>query len=139
MSRARTEWLNVYRPTFSRALNSYVINGFFARELEADDFEFLEQVKLRGIANGSVPSYSAGTEEELAYWQLPYEMDTSVPQRFGPVETRGVGETPEQREQRRAAWRAKIARRDADKAEALAELAREEQAWREAQRGRRVF
>jgi hypothetical protein len=129
-----------YRPTFYRHLHNLTINGFYARELDADDHAFLERVKVRGIANGDLPNVNTVLVEELDFWHLPYTVDRSIKRRAGPVPLR-VGETPERREARlrsTAEWHKRRAERERDNAIAAAELAREKREWEEAEVRRRV-
>lgn len=119
-----------YRTSFSRHIYSVLINGFMARELDADDHEFLEQVRVRGIANGELPNTSLASMEELEFWQLPYVEAPEVERRQGPMPTRGTRpvETLEQRQLRFArtnAWHARREIRKAERAIADAEMARE--------------
>lgn len=88
-----------YYTSYSRALCSYVNNGFFSRDLDADDIAFIEHVRERG----SVPCGSLGflvptqcthsddvlhrvvLEEEVEFWRLPYAVNQSIARRHGPV------------------------------------------------------
>ena len=128
----------IYRPNFYRHLHHLTISGFYTRELDADDFEFLEQVKTRGIANGTLPCTNTVLLEELEYWHLPYAIDWTIKRTHGPVPTRGKGETPESKAIRIAAWKARNAERLANKAISEAEMEREQAEW-EAARARRKW
>jgi hypothetical protein len=128
-----------YRPSFSRHLHSLVVNGFFARDLDADDHEFLEYVKVHGIANGSLPNSSAVLLEELEFWHLPYTIAPNVERRIGRRPR--TPETPEQRELRKVLADARQARRvirENEKAIAEAELEREQQEWEKAAEMRKM-
>ena len=128
-----------YRTSYSRALHSLAISGFYARELDADDFEFLEYVKTRGIANGSLPNTSAVLLEELEFWHLPYTIAPDVERRIGRRPPRV--ETDEERERRKARtnrWHAQRIIRENERAIAAAELAREQREWKAAQTKRKV-
>lgn len=125
-----------YRPSFTRHLHGLAISGFYARGLDADDFAFLESVRTKGIANGSLPGNSAVLIEELDFWNTPYALDSTVERKVGPVSmySRIIG-TPEQLDLRRARSRAFQARRtikEQYKAMADAELAREQREWQKA-------
>ena len=128
----------IYRPKFYRHLHNLTVSGFYTRELDADDFEFLEQVKTRGIANGTLPCTNTVLLEELEYWHLPYAIDWTIKRTHGPVPTRGKGETPELKAIRIAAWKARNAERLANKAISEAEMEREQAQW-EADRARRKW
>lgn len=128
--------LRYYQPKFARHLHHLAINGFFARELDADDHQFLEQVKVRGIANGTLPNTSTGLFEELEFWRFPYTVAPGIERRAGPVER--YRETPEARELRLQRWRAHRAQQAAWKAEAAAELERERKEWVKAKANRKV-
>lgn len=133
---------NIYRPSFLKHLHNLVINGFWARDLDADDHEFLEYVKLRGIANGDVPMASMPSLEELEFWHFPYTVSPGVERKAGPVPVRErPPETAEQREQRLARssrWYAQRAIRRHEKAIADAELVRETAAWEAAKENRKL-
>jgi hypothetical protein len=122
-----------YRTSFSRHIYSVLLNGFMARELDADDHEFLEQVRVKGIANGELPNTSLASVEELEFWQLPYDVAPDVERRPGPVALRERPiETPEQIAYRRArtnAWHARRTIREQERAIAKAELERETAEW----------
>jgi hypothetical protein len=115
-----------YRTTWSRHLHNLVISGFYARDLDADDFAFLEHVRKCGSANGSLPGSGAVLLEELEFWNLPYTLAPDVTRRVGPV-PRPVP-TPEERAIRQArysVWHAKRVIRENERAIAEAELERE--------------
>jgi len=130
-----------YRTSYSKALFSYVNSGFFARDLDADDHEFLEYVKVRGIANGSLPNTSIVSLEEIEFWDLPYSEAPGVERKAGPVPIRVRPiESPMQRAMRLArtnAWHARRTIRAEERAIAAAELEREQKAWEEANERRR--
>lgn len=44
-----------YRSAFAKHLYNLSINGFYSRDLDAEDFAFIEHVRQTGSANGSVP------------------------------------------------------------------------------------
>jgi hypothetical protein len=67
-----------YRTSLSRHLHNVVVNGFWQRDLDADDHEFLEYVRARGIANGSLPNTGVVLLEELAFWHLPYTIAPDI-------------------------------------------------------------
>ena len=130
----------VYRNSFSKHLYNLAISDFYARELDADDHEFLEQVRSRGIANGSLPNTNTVLIEELEFWHLPYAIAPDIERRAGPAPRRAP-ETPEHRAMRQArsnAWHARRALREHDKAIAAAELAREQREWEEANENRKL-
>jgi hypothetical protein len=132
-------WTPYYKPTFYRHLNHLVINGFYARDLDADDHAFIEGVKTRGIANGSLPNSSAVLIEELGFWHLPYAVAPGIERRVGRPPP--IKETPEQRELRQARvsrWHAQRTIRKQEREIAAAELAREEREQAEAIRRRKV-
>lgn len=133
-----SSYLNVYTPTFARHLHHLAVSDFYARELDADDHEFLEYVKCRGIANGTLPCTNTVLLEELEYWHLPYAVDWTIKRTHGPVPMRGKGETAESRAVRIAAWKARNAERLANKAISDAEMERE-QAEYDAARARRKW
>ena len=78
-------YANVYTKTAARAMTWYVSNGFFARDLDADDWQFVEHVRSCGIANGQEPSANSFLLEEQEYWAYPYSVDHSVTRRVGPI------------------------------------------------------
>jgi hypothetical protein len=128
-----------YRSPYAKHLHNIVVNGFWERDLDADDHEFLEYVRARGIANGSLPNTSVVLLEELEFWHLPYSIAPGVERRVGP-RPREV-ETPEQRKLRKArtaAWHARREIRKHERAIAAVELAREQAEWKEANRNRRI-
>jgi hypothetical protein len=101
-----------YYGSFSRALIKYVNNGFFARDLDADDFAFIERVRERGaVPCGSlaqtVPTPCTYSDdviqriplaEELEFWRQPYQVDRIAVRRLGPIvrsPPRPVGSTPD--------------------------------------------
>ena len=119
-------WTPHYKPAFFRHLNHLVINGFYARSLDADDHEFLEYVKTKGLANGSLPSSSAVLIEELEFWHFPYEVQPGIERRVGKRPERQ--ETPEERERRKASrsrWHAQRTIRKQEREIAAIELERE--------------
>lgn len=134
---SRASYLNSYSPHFHRHLHNLAVSGFFARELDADDHEFIEQVRCRGIANGTLPNINTVLIEELEFWHLPYSVDWTISRKHGPVPMRGPPETAESRKARIQAWQARNAQRLANKAIADAELAREQAEWEAAQKRRK--
>lgn len=77
--------LAFYTPKFYRHLHHVVINGFFARDLDADDFAFIERVRERGNVGCGSLAYSTIAapadvfncgrpvlDEELHYWISPF-------------------------------------------------------------------
>ena len=122
---------------FHKHLHSLVINGFFTRDLDADDHAFLEQVRTRGIANGELPRSEWVSIEELEFWHMPYPVQPGIARKHGPIDrTAETDERRQAREIRAAYWRARAAVRDQDKKIAAAELERERREYREAQRQR---
>jgi hypothetical protein len=105
MSRA-----TAYYTSYSRALHKYATNGFFARDLDADDFAFIEQIRERGyVACGSLalpaPTPCTNSDdvihrvallEEMQFWAQPYPVDKIVVRRSGPIARpqRASGVTP---------------------------------------------
>ena len=133
-----TTWAKApYRRSFSRHLHSLVVNGFYAPDLDADDHAFLEQVRERGTANGTLPGSNTVLIEELEFWHVPYAVDNSVARRAGPPSPR-VFETPEEHEARKARWRAQREIREQEKAIAAAEMERERCEWQAAQETRKL-
>ena len=129
------------RAPFLKHLHNLVINGFWQRDLEADDFEFLEYVKARGLANGSLPCSNVVLLEELEFWHLPYSIAPNIERRVGRPSRNSRFETDEQREMRQArsnAWHARRIIRENEKAIAAAELEREKREWEKAQQQRKV-
>jgi hypothetical protein len=117
-----SRWATTYYTSYSRALLSYTNNGFFSRDLDADDHAFIESIRERGsIACGSLadptPSQCTYSDdvihrtsllEEDEFWRLPYTVDNRTVRRQGPVQyprtlSRAPGTTPnaEQMRQRR--------------------------------------
>lgn len=118
-----------------------VNNGFWARYLDADDLDFLEYVKKRGVANGDVQSTTSVLLEELEFWRTPYTVAPDVVRRIGRPPRSPNVETPEQRELRLArtsAWHARRALRRAEKEIADKELERERIEWEVADKRRRL-
>ena len=136
-------WTPYYKPHFYRHLNHLVINGFYARSLDADDHAFIESVKVKGIANGDEPSSSAVLIEELGFWHFPYTIEPGVERKVGSRAIRRpvTPETPEQREQRKARssrWRAQREIRKQEREIAAIELAREQREHEAAKQRRTV-
>jgi hypothetical protein len=128
-----------YRTTYSRHLYSLVINGFYERDLDADDHEFLEYVRQRGSANGSLPSSGVVLLEELEFWHLPYATAPRIERRVGKKPR--TLETAEQRAMRAArssVWHARRVIRANEKAIAAAELERERREWEKANENRKA-
>ena len=121
------------RPPFLRHLHNLAISGFYARELDADDHDFLEYVKVRGIANGTLPNTSIVSLEELEFWHGPYSDAPDVEVRHGPVPTRVRPLlSPEQqafKQARTNIWHARRIIRKEERAIADAELEREQKEW----------
>jgi hypothetical protein len=139
MSTGQHAWLNTYTPKFGRHLHHIAVNGFFARDLDADDHAFLEYVRVRGIANGTLDNQDAYSLEEMAFWQSPYTLDQAIARRHGPVPMRSKRPEPTLEQTfRKAQYRARLAQRVADKALAKAELERENEQWRAQQRKREL-
>jgi hypothetical protein len=139
---------NVYTPGFNRHLHSLVINGFYARSLDADDHAFLEQVREHGTTScGSLADVIPTTVfdhatrmpllEELEYWESPWEVEEGIARRLGKpriVENEEKRLAREHAEQIRQGLRkAERAERDADNAAMAAELAHEQEAWEQRQ------
>jgi len=131
-------WATTYTPGFLRHVNHLVINGFYARDLDADDFAFIERVRERGIANGDLPCTNTVLVEELDFWHLPYAIARNIERRAGPVER--PTEAPERRELRELRskeWHARRALRAQQKEMEAAELERERQEWERANETRK--
>jgi len=129
-----------YSTSYSRALFKYVANGFFARPLDADDFDFLEHVKVRGIANGSEANNHEVFLEELEFWQSPYAIASDVERRTGPLPA-PEPKTPEElmmRAARSNLWHARRDLRKHERAMEQAELAREQAIWDGIQKTRKA-
>ena len=129
-----------YRTSFSKHLWNLAASGYFARGLDADDHEFLEKVRVRGIANGELPNTTAVLIEELDFWHLPYAVEHGIARKAGPVPLR-TPETPEQRALREAksrAWHARRALAKTNKEIAEAELERERREHAEANARRKM-
>jgi hypothetical protein len=110
---------SIYYRSYSRALLKYVNNGFFARDLDADDHAFIETVRERRcLPCGSLgdPAVTACTYsddvirrisllEEMEFWQQPYQIDDKIViRRHGPVArtpTRPAGSTPNAEKRKR--------------------------------------
>ncbi|HEY2143157.1 MAG TPA: hypothetical protein VGH06_02290 [Candidatus Udaeobacter sp.] len=117
-----------------------MINGFYARDLDADDNAFLEQVRVKGIANGSLANNHTVLSEEIEFWNLPYTVAPDVVRRAGPL-PRPVA-TAEQRAMRQARagiWHAKRVIRENEAAISAAEIEREQREWQEAQQKRKLY
>jgi hypothetical protein len=88
-----------YYRSYNRALLKYVNNGFFARDLDADDVAFIEQIRERGcVPCGSLahlaPTHCTHSDdvvhrsaliEEMDFWRSPYAVDKEIVRRSGPV------------------------------------------------------
>jgi hypothetical protein len=130
---------------FLRHLYSMSINGFYARECDADDIAFLEQVREKGTVNcGSladvVPTawydHTARMPllEELQYWETPWEVEEGVARRLGRprVEREQNRWAREEADRiRRERWAVIRLQRAMDKATMAAEVAREEREWQQ--------
>ena len=107
-----SNYATAYYRSYNRALTKYVTNGFFARDLDADDFAFIERVRERGCVPCGSLAWPAATPcthsddvihrvaliEEMEFWQQPYQVDLQVARRSGPVAPappRPVGMTPD--------------------------------------------
>jgi len=115
---------------FQKHLHNLLINGFYERDLDADDLEFLEYVRHCGSANGSLPHNGAVLLEELEFWQSPYTIAPDIQRTLGPRPRLVM--TAEQRAMRQARqseWKARRIIREQQKAIADAELAREQREW----------
>jgi hypothetical protein len=129
-----SNYASCYYTSYHRALIKYVNNGFFSRDLDADDIAFIEQIRERGyVACGSlglpVPTqctysddvvHRIGLEEETEFWKRPYPVDQIVVRRSGPVRqtpTRLGGQTPGAIRLRER--RALVAKERADEAQRL--------------------
>lgn len=89
----------IYYTSYSRALTKYVSSGFFARDLDADDFAFIEHVReRRTVCCGSLAqltptacTYSddvfsrVALIEEMDFWRRPYPVDQIAVRRHGPL------------------------------------------------------
>src|SRR5215831_4438149 len=126
--------IQLYRSPLSKHIYSLVINGFYTRELEADDFAFIEYVRKCGIANGSLPRTDVVLLEELEFWHLPYSLAPAIERRVGRRRTiRQMSATTGQGKSRAL----KIIREN-EKAIADAELAREQHEWKQANERRKA-
>jgi hypothetical protein len=88
-----------YYRSYNRALLKYVNNGFFARDLDADDVAFIEQIRERGcVPCGSLAHltptncthsddvvHRSALIEEMDFWRSPYAIDKEIVRRSGPV------------------------------------------------------
>lgn len=129
-----------YTPKFQRHLHHLVINGFYARDLDADDFAFIESVRTHGnVGAGSIGGefYTDHThgDEELEWWRLHFAVERGAVRRCGPYETRA--EKQARRAQAAALLRMAQAKRrekiEQDRATAAAELAAAQKEWDEQQ------
>lgn len=130
---------NHFRPPFLKHLHNLVINGFYARDVDADDLEFLEYVRHRGSANGSLPSSESVLLEELEFWNLPYAVAPDIERRVGP-KPRPVM-TAEQRAMQQARvslWHARRAIAKHERAIADLELKREQEEWQKKNEKRKL-
>ncbi len=101
-----------FRAPYLKALHSYVVNGFFARDLDAEDWAFIERVRERGcVPSGSLAQLAptpctfsddviprVALIEEMDFWQQPYAVDKITVRRSGPVpkpQRQLPGTTPE--------------------------------------------
>jgi len=124
----------IHHSPFSKHLHNLIINGFYCRDMEADDFEFIEYVRKCGIANGSLPNTDVVLLEELEFWHLPYSLAPAIERRVGR-QRRLHQQIPSPSQEKRQAL--DIIRQN-EKAIADAELARERQEWEKARRQRAI-
>jgi hypothetical protein len=135
--------LPFYKPKFYRHLNHLIINGFYARDLDADDHAFIDHVRERGtvgcgsLANFEItdPGYDPVWRppvrpEEANYWYAPYGVEPGVARRSGQ-EKRHEDSKAQQaaREQSAAIRRARLAHRLQERAATEAEWRREHEQW----------
>jgi hypothetical protein len=128
-------------------MHSLVVNGFFARELDADDVNFIEHVRERGnVACGSLahPELTVSAsdqvwrpparDEEFDYWQEPYGVEPGVDRRPG-AQKRHEDRQAQQagRELYRALQRARYTKKMEERAATEAELQREQKDWEKRQ------
>jgi hypothetical protein len=122
---SRQEWLNVYRPSFTRHLASLARSNFFVRDLGPDDMAMIEHIREHGALPSSTFSYDYVNRpvllEELDYWQHGWEQERGVQRR----RLQATVLTSEQIERRRKELEELRADRDLRKAE----LEREQRAW----------
>jgi hypothetical protein len=102
---------SAYYQTYGRALHKYVTNGFFTRDLDADDWAFIEGIREHGrVACGSLglpaPTHCTHSddvlhrpslEEEHEFWRAPSDLYAAALRRVGPVVKtlpRAAGATP---------------------------------------------
>jgi hypothetical protein len=120
------DWLTTYRPKFQRHLWSLAVNGFYARDLDADDFALLEQIRECGnVACGSLgdldvtpalynfenrPRSGRVLDEELSFWNAPWAVELGVPRRVGTGRI-----APQLDPVLQAKWAARAAKRKADR------------------------
>jgi hypothetical protein len=123
---------------------SYVNNGFFARDLDADDWEFIERLRERGsIAVGIVgdwaPDGSFGYgqnqgyafEEEREFWENPWPVERYTVNRTAVVRPLLYAEKPE-------VVRARKEKRARDKALLATTLKAEREEWNRQQKERQL-
>lgn len=130
----------IYGAPFTKHLWNLAASGFYTRGLDADDHAFLETVRVRGIANGDLPSTNTVLVEELEFWHLPYAIAPGIARKVGPA-PRPTPESPEQRQLRQlrtSAWHARRAVLKHEKEIAAAELERERLEWEKANETRKL-
>jgi len=128
----------IYYRTFNRALLKYVNNGFFSRDLDADDHAFIEKVREHGTCDcgslvSAVPSglsYGYVTTssllfEEIEYWRKPF-----VGEPYHRVPVPRLPEPPQRR-------LARIERRKRDRELMAAELEGARREWEAQQQERK--
>jgi hypothetical protein len=124
---------------FLKHLHNLVINGFYTRDLDADDFAFLEYVRHHGCANGSLPGAGAVLLEELEFWNGPYTIAPDVDRHLGkrprPVMT---AEQRAFRKARYSEWHARRVLRANERAIAETELERERCEWEKKNQKRKM-
>jgi len=129
-----------YTPTFRRALVWYAENGFFERDLDADDWAFIEKIREHGAvdcgttSSGAAwgpPSYYAKDRqsvlpEELEYWTQPFSVEAGP----APRQIVVVKPLPKDVIERKAY----LAKRRAEKEAAARELREARRQWDAEQR-----
>src|SRR5262245_1751940 len=135
----RHHHLDIYTPTFRRAMIAYTNNGFFERDLDAEDWAFIEHIRERGsVGCGAIgssawgpPSYYTRDRhpvlpDELDYWTQPFSIAP------GPAPRQVVVVKPLPKDV--AERKAYLAKRRADKEAAKRELRLARQQWEAEQR-----
>lgn len=105
------------------------IDGFFSHELDADDYAYLERVKVKGIANCTLPStyeplqlaepQSRSTAESRHYYVPQWKHDDAEAKRKVREEVRAAKQAEDTREARARweRWWAEEQKRRAEEAE----------------------